>query len=414
MQNSPSNVKAPSASKNVIFASRIFQPERAAAAFRLSAVADALVTAACRVTVLTTSLPKEETEGASGRDAAESKLTVRRWPVLRDKTGYVRGYLPYMSFDLPLFFRLLAAKQADVILVEPPPTTGAVVRAAAAVRRIPYVWYAADIWSDATKIAGAPAAVVGVVGALERFAIRGAQGVIAVSEGVAERVLKLGGKNVRVIPNGIDTGVYHPDVQPPTATELELFGITGRYMMYAGTASEWQGASIFAKAVNRVIEKNPDLQVVFVGQGSEWELIERLAAEYRATFGREIIVQLPSISPEVVASLLAGADAALVSIVPDKGYDFAYPTKVLAALAVGTPVLYAGKGPVARDLEAKGLGQVANYDEDDVAQKMTAMAGAARDDKAISTRHLWVRENRSMKAMGQSAAAFVLGNAIPQ
>ncbi|MDO5500237.1 MAG: hypothetical protein Q4F67_11230 [Propionibacteriaceae bacterium] len=37
------------------------------------------------------------------------------------------------------------------MIVEPPPTTGLVVRVACALRRTPYVYYAADLWSVAAE-----------------------------------------------------------------------------------------------------------------------------------------------------------------------------------------------------------------------------------------------------------------------
>ena len=77
-------------------------------------------------------------------------------PVLRDEAGYVRGYAQYMSFDLPLALRLLAGRRPDLVVAEPPPTTGAVVRVIAALRGVPYAYYAADVWSDASQATGAP------------------------------------------------------------------------------------------------------------------------------------------------------------------------------------------------------------------------------------------------------------------
>src|SRR5699024_11005696 len=153
----------------VTLVSRIFLPEPSAASFRLAALVRALADDGARVDVLTTSPGPgvEQVHGAAGGggpgDAGRSSTgpagdapcdgmpaRVRRAPVLRDATGYVRGYLPYLSFDVPLLWRLLRTRRPDVVLVEPPPTTGAVVRAVCTVRRLPYVYYAADVWSDAS------------------------------------------------------------------------------------------------------------------------------------------------------------------------------------------------------------------------------------------------------------------------
>lgn len=90
----------------VTIASRIFAPEPAAASFRLAALAAALADAGHDVTVLTSRLPRGMVEAAP-----DARLTIRRAPVLRDRTGAVRGYVPYLSFDIPLFFRLLVCPE---------------------------------------------------------------------------------------------------------------------------------------------------------------------------------------------------------------------------------------------------------------------------------------------------------------
>lgn len=395
--------------RRVLIASRIFAPEPAAASFRLSAVADAVSQDGTSVTVLTT-VPAPG--GAAGKEMARadrmpSRVSVKRWPALRDVTGYVRGYLPYLSFDIPLFFRLLAAKRPDVVLVEPPPTTGVVSRVATALRRVPYVWYAADVWSDASEIAGSPVPVVSVVRWMERFALRGASGVIAVSDGVSQRVRELGARNVTVIPNGIDASVYTPDVRPLSASALSELGITEPYLVYAGTASEWQGAEVFAEAMEQLAAENLDFQLLYIGQGSQWEEIRQIAGLLRREMGRDVIVQLDPSSPEFVAQLLVGSRGALVSIVPDRGYDFAYPTKVLAALACGVPVLYAGKGPVVDDLLGNVLGLAVDHSPGAVASGIEDLLARGRESFDADSLREWAVENRSLAATGQNAAQFL-------
>ncbi len=392
--------------KSVVMATRIFAPEPAAASFRLEAVANALLDEGGDVTVLTSnygSAPNEQDIDPSTR-----RGRVLRWPVLRDKTGYLRGYLPYLSFDVPLLYRLVGTRNADVVLVEPPPTTGFFVRIASRVTGMPYVWYAADVWSDATKIAGAPMPVVVAVRMLERFAIKGATGVIAVSEGVAQRVRDLGGHNVVVIPNGIDTSIYHSDGAVLTEPELRDLGISGRYAIYAGTASEWQGAEVFAQAVQLLAEQYPDFQVLYVGQGAHWEQIGQWAQKLRDRYGRDVVIQLPPTSPEAVSALLRGAEMALVSTIPGAGYDFAYPTKILAALATGTPVLYAGVGPVADDIRSYDLGVVCEHSPASVAEKMVELLSSSKSRFPVDSLRRWVLQNRSIETTAQRAARFVL------
>lgn len=370
-----------------LIATRIFIPEAAAAAFRLAALADALSQVA-ETEVLTTKVDAPA--------AVHHGVKVRRWPVLRDRSGYVRGYLPYLSFDAPLLVRLLATKRPDVVVVEPPPTTGAVVRLVCRLRRIPYVWYAADVWSDATRSTGAPPIVVRAVRALESWVLRGAAASLAVSEQVTERVRDLGGRSVVTVGNGVDT---------------EVFGLDGeerggrRTIVYAGTASEWQGAEVFVQAMPKVLDAVPDARLVYLGQGSGWTAIAAAAAD----LPDDAVMMMSTVAPEQSAAWLRGAAAAVASIVPGQGYDFAIPTKLFAALGTGTPVVYAGIGAAADLVRENDLGWAIDHDVNAVAAAMIEALQMPDQQHERRRRARWVVENRSLATAARHAADVVLG-----
>jgi glycosyltransferase involved in cell wall biosynthesis len=374
----------------VVLATRIFVPEVAAASFRLRALCDALSRGGAEVTVLTVRAP--------GADGEPSGVRVRRWPVLRDRSGYVRGYLQYLSFDVPLALRLLLSPRPDVVVCEPPPTTGAVVRAVCALRRLPYVYYAADLWADAAEAARMPTPAVKVLRAVERFALHGARRVIAVSDGVRERLAALGVRNVTTVRNGVDTSVFNPEGPPAEETERPT-------IVYAGTTSEWQGADVFVRAMPAVLEQVPDARLVFLGQGSAWHAIADLAA----ALPDGAVEMRGLVPPAEAARWQRGAAAAAVSIVPGQGYDFAYPTKIYAALACGTPVIFAGTGPAADDITAHDLGWAVAHDVEAVAAAMiTALRAGPPDAARLAA---WVEEHASATAAGQAAADVVVASA---
>ncbi|QWW20272.1 glycosyltransferase family 4 protein [Schaalia sp. 19OD2882] len=400
---SPSRPPRPTGGgRPVLMVTRIHLPEAAAASFRLDAVERALVRAGRAVHALTTTVPGQTPTDPEG-------LRVSRWPALRDKSGYLRGYVPYMSYDLPLFVRLLVAPKASVALVEPPPTTGVVSRIALGARRIPYVWYAPDVWSDATEATDAPAVVKKAVKWMESFAVSGAKAVVAVNDEVAARVRELGARKVHVVPNGIDTDIFSTDGGTPTCDELEAAGVGSRYFVYAGTASEWQGADVFVRALARVRAQHPQVQLLFLGQGSYWPHLAELGERIPDFDGRRAVLFRASVPPEEAARWQRGALASLVSIKPGIGYDFAYPTKVLASLACGTPVLYAGVGPARADVDDFDLGWACDHEVDPVAALMTCAVESEADDQRRERLRAWVVENRSIRATGDRVAAIVQG-----
>lgn len=371
----------------VIIASRLFAPEVAAAAFRLKALADALSAAGHQVTVLTTKPPGS----APIHDHAD--YNVSRWPVLRDPSGNVRGYVQYASFDLPLLVRLLA-HPADAVIAEPPPTTGVVAALTCLVKRVPFYYYAPDVWSDALLAIGAPASVIRLIRFLERFAMQRARLVIAVSDEVAQRVCKLGVSRdrVRVVANGVDTAVFRPG---PGAVDKEC-----RYFVYTGTMSEWQGSDIFVRALPIVLKKYPEVRLRIFGQGAAEHQLRSLAAELapeNVEFGGVV-------PPADAARWISGSTGALVSIKPGQGYDFAKPTKIYAAAACGTPVLFAGAGAgaSAKLVSAEDLGVVAEYTPEAVAEKMIALLeGRPVDSERLVN---WARQNASLSSSGGVAA----------
>lgn len=392
----------------VTLATRTFTPEPTAAALRLGALARALAVGGDTVRVLTSRLASsvardaretEETQAPEGVSAHAGEgpglVEVRRAPVLRDRTGAVRGYVSYMSFDLPLLARLLVGPRPDVVVSEPPPTTGVAVRLACALRHVPYVYYCADIVSDAAALAGVPGLVVRTVAGLESFALRGARRVIAVSDGVARRARELGARDVAVVPNGVRvpeavaTGV--PDGFPTCS---------GPVFVYAGTVAQWLAPEVFVDAFERARERLGDARLVFVGQGSGWD---GLAARARGVTGVDLI---PAVSADEADRWMARATATLASLRPG-GYDYAYPTKILASLAQGTPVIYAGPGQAARDVEESALGVACSLDVDEIAEAMVALASGAASWVGRDGARAWVREHRSVLASSRAAAAVV-------
>ncbi len=379
----------------VTIASRIFAPEPAAASFRLAALAAALADAGHDVTVLTSRLPRRaDAAAAAGAAAAvDARLTIRRAPVLRDRSGAVRGYVPYLSFDIPLFFRLLVARRSAVLVVEPPPTTGLAAVAAAWLRRTPVVYYAADVLADAAASAGSPAAVVRVVRWMERTVWRRAATVLSVSPAVTARLGELGVPAARIVEvgNGIDTSVFTPD---GATAEAEP-----GYALYAGTASEVHGAGVFVEALALV----PQARLVFMGAGVELGALQRRADEVAA--GR--VTFLPTTAPELVARWLRGAAVALASVKPDGGYQFAFPTKLYAAAAAGTPLLFSGEGPGASFAQDAPLGIAAPHDPAAVAEALRSLLSAPA---SVAERHAqaqWARARVDLAAVARRAAAAV-------
>lgn len=375
--------------RRAVIVTRLYTPEVTAASFRMHALASALAEDG-EVIALTTRPPRDTViVDAVGVD-------VRRAPVLRDASGAIRGYVPYLSFDIPAFFRLIAAR-GDVIVAEAPPTTGLVAAIASALTGRALVYYPGDVWTDAVASMNAPPPVVATMRAIERFVLRRAAASLAVSDEVAERLAAIGGRPERVVTvgNGIDTELFAPTVMAADAERP--------YFVYTGTMSEWQRPDLFIRALAMIDEP---VDIRFFGQGSVEAELRALAEELvpgRVHFGGLV-------DPATSASWIRGAVAALVSIVPGIGYDFARPTKTYAAAAVGTPVLFAGAESGGAVVREGALGETVDFSVDDVASAMRRLLAKHRDgtsEKLRAERAAWAVGNVSLRTVGRRAADVV-------
>lgn len=373
----------------VVIVTRIYRPEPSAASLVLGSVADALTSRGHEVEVLTVKPPSHLVSSAA-------KERVKTFPVLRDETGYVRGYLQYLSFDLPLVFRLLFTRRPDVVFVEPPPTTGAVVRVVCALRRLPYVYDAADIWSDAVGYATSSSFVVKSVRQLERFALRGARSLVTISQGVVDRLRELGVKTpTHVTGYGADSDTF---------SFVAAESITPVFV-YAGTHTQLHGAEILIEAFAKFNRTHPGYRLQFIGNGTgQEEMLQRAAAlglSGSVTFE-------PAIATEELLTRLSTATASVATLRPGGGYEYAFTTKVYSSLASGCPVIFAGPGPTGpfmhRAASLVGAGFAVEYSADAIAGAMRETVERRLPQEARRAISEWTTATHSMRAVAERVA----------
>ncbi|MCC7127449.1 MAG: glycosyltransferase [Microbacteriaceae bacterium] len=344
----------------MVIATRIFGPEISAASGILRTWAEEFHDRGVEVTVLTAKPP----HGMKISDPPG--VDVRRARVKRDRQQYVRGYLSYLSFDIPLAFRLLFSKRADLYIVEPPPTTVAVVRVIAALRRRPYVVRAADYWTEAAELVTNSKLIIGALKRVEAWGLNGAKRLFAAHQPLIDRFREVGIKTPATpIGFGADTADFRYDGQEPPESPT---------FIYAGTYSEWHGPGIFVNAMPKVLDAYPSARLKYYGNGEEREPM-RVHAQKLGVGGS--IEFHPPIPPNALSSILAGSTASVASLAPVAANEYALATKIYSALAAGCPVIFAGIGPTVEFFGGAGhprAGVAVGYSTTEVASAMIAAA----------------------------------------
>jgi len=379
---------------HVVIVSRIYAPEVAAAAGILASWARAFRDNGCEVTVVTSVPPR----GTMTDDPPA--IVVRRAPVLRDRQQYVRGYLSYLSFDVPLVFRLLFARKADLYVVEPPPTTVAAVRMVAALRRTPYAVDSADLWSDAAAMVTNSRLVLTLLRWVEVWGLKGARHLFAAHDPLIARFRELGiHTGATPIGFGADVEAFTYRREPLPATPV---------FVYAGTYSEWHGAGIFIEAFAEFLPRHPGSRLRFIGNGQERAVLTARVTELGISHSVTFEDPIP---PRELAPILAGATASLASLKPGQGYDYAFTTKVYSSIAAGCPVIFTGVGPTVPFLKNAAnpdAGVAVAYDAERVEAELERASNHPVEQSARERLSTWAKSEYSLASVAERVVSTSL------
>jgi glycosyltransferase involved in cell wall biosynthesis len=190
--------------------------------------------------------------------------------------------------------------------------------------------------------------------------VRGATTATAVSDPVATWVRdRAPGSEVHVVPNGVDTGRFHP----PSSHPARPFTVG-----FVGTLKPWHGVERLVDAVAELRRDVRDARLLIVGDGPRRTAIEA------ATDAADVpLTCTGGVDPAQVPALLHEMDVACAPY-PD-GADAAYfsPLKVLEYLAAGVPVVASRTGQLPQLLDHGRCGVLVTPGD------TLALAGALRD-----------------------------------
>ena len=263
----------------------------------------------------------------------------------------------YLSWMVSSIQAAWLTPRCDVIYVwHPPLTVGVSAWIISKLKRAPFVYDVQDLWPESALASGLmrPGRLVALLYGLARWVYRRAPRLLVVSEEAAAHIRDMGAdaRKITVAPHWIDTTDFE---RPPTRDVRAEFGWRDKFVvMFAGNLGMVQGLETVVEAARLLSTSAPQVQVVLVGDGADRARLESLVAGHRlsnVTFaGRHPASDMPA--------FFAAADTLLVHLRKSEIADHAIPTKILAYMAAGRPVLCGAGGASASLIRAADCGIV--------------------------------------------------------
>lgn len=158
--------------------------------------------------------------------------------------------------------------------------------------------------------------------------------VLTVSPKLAEYAKRMGAKKVRVLPLGVDTDLFHPDID---TTELrKRWELGDKVVVFVGTLPKFSGLDMFICGFYHLLCHEPKAQLLIVGDGEQRKDLEWFANW--CGIGDRVIIT--GFQPHESIPQYINLASVCISpfLVTDVTRDI-FPTKVMLYLACGKPVV---------------------------------------------------------------------------
>ena len=352
----------------LLFTHRYYYPDTAPYALMLRTIAQHFAAQGHDVNVFASKLSYRNTENAA--ETVDAGIKVRRVWVLNEahKNPLVRIVNVFL-YCVGLFLHILRTRP-DVVTAStfPPVISGWVASLAARMVRAKFIYHVMDIHPEVSQISGgllAKAPFRQLLIFLDNQTLRRSAAVVVLSIDMLDT---LNHRNQGKLPiHVIENFMLQIETEGTPPDEFVKKSKTKR-VIFAGNLGRFQNLDVIADGVALCFADNPDLELMWLGDGSALSALkEKWATHPQVTFA-------PFMPLTLAMPLIRGADLGVVSLNTDI-YRVASPSKALTYLGLGLPILALVEphSALARTVKDANLGVVAD--------RMTpqAVADALRD-----------------------------------
>lgn len=221
---------------------------------------------------------------------------------------------------------------------------------------IPFIleYNGSEIWI--ARYWGKPLKYEPLLELIELLNLKAADMIVVVSQAMKDELVGRGIEEDKILvnPNGVEPDRFKPETDGSKIRRR--YGLDGKTVIgFIGTFGRWHGAEVLAKAIRLVVETNPQVHFLFVGDGLmmpevKWIVVEDIVSEYVTFTG--LVPQEDS--PEY----LAACDILASPHVPnaDGSPFFGSPTKLFEYMAMGKAIVASKLDQIGQILEHNRTG----------------------------------------------------------
>ncbi len=295
--------------------------------------------------------------------------------------SFFHRVLSFFSFMFSSFFIGLGVKNVDAVWgTSPPIFQGWTAWLLARLKGAAFLFEIRDLWPAFAIAVGVlrNKTLIRLSEWLEKFLYRHADKIVVNSPGFIEHIQQRGGKNISLVENGVDAGMFDPLERGEDFRQTH--GLQGKFIaLYAGAHGMSNDLEVLLRAAERLVE-DKGIALLLVGDGKEKNNLMNWAKERSLNNVRFV----PSVAKNEMNGVLAAADACIAILKPIELYKTTYPNKVFDYMAAGKPVLLLIDGVIREVVEQADCGWfIPPGDDLMLANKIKAMHNHKADAKRM-------------------------------
>ncbi|MCK4782950.1 MAG: glycosyltransferase family 4 protein [Desulfobacteraceae bacterium] len=282
------------------------------------------------------------------------RVTVKRCHVSESyNKSFVGRAWAYLSFVVSSIWVGLFVPKADIIICSSPPlTVGLTGIILSTLKRIPMIFEVRDLWPESaidTKVL-TNELFIKVGFWLEKISYSNAAWINVLTPAFKDVLISRKGiepGKISVIPNGADLDIIKPG--PKNNWVREKYGFGNKFVVtYVGAHGRANALMQLIEAATLLKNRDPDVQIMLVGDGMEKPKLLEAAAEA----GLDNVTFVDAVPKSQICDYINASDVCTAVLKKCDTFKTVYPNKVFDYMSAGKPVIIGIDG-VARQLVAQ-------------------------------------------------------------